>query len=118
MSADRFLSVWFKNWKIKYFKSKQAFIVSFVLVTFFTLLNLNVWFTYGYREYNEMNGTFKEYCHSDKTPTLDFMKAWNLVSLICYELIFFRMSLTLFIQLIQGACHFVSVCALHRACTY
>ena len=79
LSVDRFMSVWLKTWKRKYFKAKHALITSLVIVTFFTVINLNIWFTFGHREVDE-NGTVSEYCHSEKAPTLGWMKLWSLVS--------------------------------------
>ena len=85
MTIDRFLSVRLKSWKTTYFKPKQAFNTCVTVVCFFTLLHFNVWFTYGYRE-KDMNGTYVDYCHSSKTPTIEFMDLWNLVGIILKNL--------------------------------
>ena len=79
LSIDRFLSVWSKSWKTRYFKSKQAFITSAILVSFFSLINFHIWFTYGYREYDQ-NGTYADYCHSEIVPTYQIMAKWDFVS--------------------------------------
>ena len=76
------MSVYLKTWKRQYFKANPAVITSLVIVTFFTVIHLNVWFTFGYREVDE-NGTVTEYCHSDKTPTLGWMNLWSLVGKAC-----------------------------------
>ena len=83
LSIDRFLSVWLKSWKTKHFKSKQAFIASTCIVSFYALINFHIWFTYGYREYDQ-NGTYVDYCHSEVVPTFQIMLKWDLVCiLIC-----------------------------------
>lgn len=73
------MSVWLKSWKTVYFKPKHALIAAVCIILFFFLLHLNVWFTFGYRDYDQ-NGTYTDYCHSDMTPTIKFMDVWNLVS--------------------------------------
>ena len=86
LSAERYLSIRFRNWSIKYFKSKEAFLASCILVTLITLANLHVPITFAYVA--EINGTSQTYCYYNPAyPSTLWMNIYNKIHLLLYSAI-------------------------------
>ena len=78
ISLDRYLSVKLPNWNKKYLTPVKALIVGFLVILVFSVLNFNVWFTYGTNVL--VNETVSTKCYSAKSdPPSSWKSTWSVV---------------------------------------
>ena len=92
MSWERFLSIYIRQWRMVYFKAKQALIVCIVSVVIIVLMNSNVLFLFGY-DIKDKNGT---YIHTacwemDEYPETYWMNTWSSVHSFMYSYVPFTL---------------------------
>ena len=106
MSWERFLSIYIRQWRMVYFKAKQALITSIVAIGIIVAMNSNVFFTFGYDVKNE-NGTYLYTAcwEIDEIPETYWMHTWSSVHSFMYSYLPF---------LLLAISNFLLIFTLHR----
>ena len=81
LSFDRYLQIRVQNWRKLYFGPSRAFIACICILVLLCLVDLNIFFTFGYYE-TAPNATFTNACFSSYNPNLRWMVIWSYVSFI------------------------------------
>jgi hypothetical protein len=102
------LSVRFRSWSIKYFKLKETFIASLIIIIVVILANLHVPITFGLEV--QINGTTYTFCYYKKAyPSTLWMRTYNKIHLLLYSalpfLLIFLANLLLIKFLIKKSNH-------------